>query len=188
MFSVSRSGARARPRGPIPPQPVVPDWIFVSTSYIPPVGKTCFGSVGPSWKGAALGEGTLLGKCSFANPVGARAIRRTPSVRPRHAPPTAGFTTPGPAGAEGLDDRPPGRARLPGRDRPREVGRGDPGRGDRRGPGRSRHPRGPGRGEAASPGAGGPGPRSRSPRPRTNCGCARPNCTARETRPRRSRA
>ena len=92
-------GLAARNRHP--PQPVVPDWIFVSTSYIPPVGKTCFGSVGPSWKGAALGEGALLGKCSFANPVGARAIRRTPSVRPRHAPPTAGFTTLGPAGAEG---------------------------------------------------------------------------------------
>ena len=124
LLSVSRSGARARPRGPTPPQPVVPAWIFVSTSYIPPVGKTCFGSVGPSWKRAALGEGALPGKCSFANPVGARAIRRTPSVRPRHAPPTAGFTTLGPAGAEGLDDRPPGRARLPRGDRAREVGRG----------------------------------------------------------------
>ena len=146
MLSVSRSGARARPRGPTPPQPVVPDWIFVSTSYIPPEVTTCFGSVRPSWKGAALGEGALLGKCRLRNPVAGGALGRNPSARARHAPPTAGFTTLGPAGAEGLDDRPPGRARLPGRDRAPEVGRG---------PGR--HARGPGRGETARGGAGGRG-------------------------------
>ena len=112
LLSVSRSGASgtaSRPETATPPQPVVPDWIFVSTSYIPPVGKTCFGSVGPSLKGAALGEGALPGKCSFANPVGARALRRIPSVRPRHPPPTAGLTTLVPTDAERLDDRPPGR-------------------------------------------------------------------------------
>ena len=76
-----------------PPQPVVPDWIFVSTSYIPPVGKTCFGSVGHSWQAGARGEGPMHTKCRLRNPVAGGALGRNPSARARRRPPMGALPT-----------------------------------------------------------------------------------------------